>query len=130
MWANLHLLFWLSLVPFVTGWMGENHYDAAADRGLRRRAADGGDRLHHPADDADLAARPQRGAGPRHRAATSRASCRCCSTSSAIPLAFVATWASIALYVVVALMWLVPDRRIERVLAEHHEATVGGGSHH
>ena len=41
LWANLHLLFWLSLMPFVTGWMGENHFGAGADRGLRRRAADG-----------------------------------------------------------------------------------------
>jgi uncharacterized membrane protein len=49
---------------------------------------------------------------------------------TAIPLAFVATWAAIAIYVVVALIWLVPDRRIERVLAEHHEATVGSSSHH
>ena len=46
LWANLHLLFWLSLVPFVTGWMGENHSRRGADRGLRRRAADGGDRVH------------------------------------------------------------------------------------
>ena len=36
LWANLHLLFWLSLVPFVTAWMGENHFDAAARRALRR----------------------------------------------------------------------------------------------
>jgi len=41
---------------------------------------------------------------------------------TAIPLAFVATWASIILYVVVALIWLVPDRRIERALSEHHDA--------
>ena len=49
---------------------------------------------------------------------------------ASIPLAFVETWASIAIYVVVALIWLVPDRRIERVLAEHHEANVASGSHH
>ena len=36
LWANLHLLFWLSLVPFVTGWMGENHFARGADRALRR----------------------------------------------------------------------------------------------
>ena len=48
LWANLHLLFWLSLVPFATGWMGENHFAPLPGGALRRRAADGGDRLHHP----------------------------------------------------------------------------------
>ena len=45
LWANLHLLFWLSLIPFATGWMGENHFARAADGALRRRAADAGHRL-------------------------------------------------------------------------------------
>ena len=49
LWANLHLLFWLSLFPFATGWMGENHFAAVPDRGLWRRAADGGDRVLHSA---------------------------------------------------------------------------------
>ena len=48
LWANLHLLFWLSLVPFVTGWMGENHFAPHARGALRRRAADVRDRLHDP----------------------------------------------------------------------------------
>ncbi len=47
LWANLHLLFWLSLVPFTTAWMGENHFEAAAHRRLRGGPPDGGDRLHH-----------------------------------------------------------------------------------
>ena len=58
LWANLHLLFWLSLFPFATGWMGENHFAAAPDCALRRRAADGGDRLLHPAADDHRAAGP------------------------------------------------------------------------
>ena len=45
LWANLHLLFWLSLFPFATGWMGENHFAPRAHRALRRGAADGGRRL-------------------------------------------------------------------------------------
>ena len=49
LWANLHLLFWLSLMPFVTGWMGENHFRRSADRALRRGAADGGGCLFHSA---------------------------------------------------------------------------------
>ena len=45
LWANLHLLFWLSLIPFITGWMGENHFAPMPVARLRRGAADGGDRL-------------------------------------------------------------------------------------
>ena len=54
LWANMYLLFWLSLVPFVTGWMGENGFAGDADGGLRSRTADGRSRLlrararHHP----------------------------------------------------------------------------------
>ena len=49
LWANLHLLFWLSLVPFATGWMGENHFAAVPTALYGVRAADGGDRLLDPA---------------------------------------------------------------------------------
>ena len=49
LWANLHLLFWLSLFPFSAAWMGENHAGAHAHGGLRRRASDGGHRLLPPA---------------------------------------------------------------------------------
>jgi uncharacterized membrane protein len=48
LWANLHLLFWLSLLPFATGWMGENHFCSAADGGLRHRADHGRDCLLDP----------------------------------------------------------------------------------
>ena len=127
LWANLHLLFWLSLVPFVTGWMGE-HHDAAVP------AAAYGTVLLMAA----IAYTILQTTLTRHRdhnAALARAIKRDTKGKlsvllyvSAIPLAFVATWAAIAIYVVVALIWLVPDRRIERVLSEHHEATVGSGS--
>ena len=62
LWANLHLLFWLSLVPFVTGWMGENHDRRTAQRGLRRRAAPRRHRVPDPP------ARNPRGAGPSFQA--------------------------------------------------------------
>jgi uncharacterized membrane protein len=112
LWANLHLLFWLSLIPFVTGWMGENHaapaptaaygvvllLSAVAYKVLQERIIK---------DD--------------------RANCRLAKAlrndgkgwlslalyAAAIPLAFVAQFLAIGLYIVVALMWLVPDRRIE-----------------
>ena len=129
LWANAHLLFWLSLVPFVTGWMGHNHYEplpTAAYGTVLLMAA-----IAYTILQTTLTGQRD------HNAALARAIKRDVKGLVSvllyvvsIPLAFVATSASIALYVVVALMWLVPDRRIERVLAEHHEATVGGGSHH
>jgi uncharacterized membrane protein len=129
MWANLHLLFWLSLVPFVTGWMGEHHHaavPAAAYGAVLLMAA-----VAYTILQTTLTWQRD------HNAALARAIKRDIKGKVslvlyivAIPLAFVATWASIALYVVVALIWLVPDRRIERVLSEHHEANVASGSHH
>jgi len=115
LWANQHLLFWLSLIPFVTGWMGENHFAAAptalygvillmaaiAYWILQRTimAAQGKDSLLRVAVGRDL---------------KGKLSPICYLV--AIPLAFYAQWAAEAVYVLVALMWLVPDRRIERVL--------------
>ena len=129
LWANLHLLFWLSLVPFVTGWMGENHYEAlpTAAYGVALLMAAVAytilqtTLMRQRDHNAALAQAIQRdGKGKLSMA---------CYVS-AIPLAFVATWASLTLYVVVALIWLIPDRRIERVLAEHHDAVTRAGSHH
>jgi uncharacterized membrane protein len=120
MWANLHLLFWLSLVPFVTGWMGENHYEAlpTAAYGVALLMA----AVAYTILQTTLTRQRD------HNAALAQAIQRDGKGKlsmvlylSAIPLAFVATWAAIALYVTVALIWLIPDRRIERVLAEHHE---------
>ena len=129
MWANLHLLFWLSLVPFVTGWMGEYHRSAvpaAAYGTVLLMAA-----VAYTILQTTLTWQRD------HNAALARAIKRDIKGKVSlvlyvvsIPLAFVATWASIAIYVVVALIWLVPDRRIERVLADHHEATLRDASHH
>ena len=128
MWANLHLLFWLSVVPFVTGWMGEHHHaavPAAAYGSVLLMAA-----IAYTILQTTLTRQRD------HNAALARAIKRDGKGKLsvllyvlAIPLAFVSTWISIALYVTVALIWLIPDRRIERVLADHHETTVGAGSH-
>src|SRR6476659_1975430 len=115
LWANLHLLFWLSLVPFATGWMGENHYAAlpcalygavlllaaCAYWILQQRliAAEGADSLLRRAIGGDW-----------------KGKLSPVLYMLAIPLAFLATQLSIALYVLAALIWLVPDRRIEHVL--------------
>jgi uncharacterized membrane protein len=112
LWANLHLLFWLSLTPFVTGWMGENHFEplpvavygvvllmsaiayfilvraiyAAEGPGSKLQAALGSDLKGKISGVVYLVA---------------------------IPLAFVTCWLSLGLYLLVSLVWLVPDRRIE-----------------
>jgi TMEM175 potassium channel family protein len=115
LWANLHLLFWLSLVPFVTGWMGENHFAAApaalygvvlllaaiAYTTLQQTiiASQGPDSLLRKAVGGDWKGK----VSPLLYLV-------------AIPTAFYFHWGAQALYVLVALLWLVPDRRIERAL--------------
>ena len=120
LWANLHLLFWLSLVPFATGWMGENHFAAvpvalygtvllmaaiafwilqqfiirSQGRGSMLKRAIGGDWKGNLSP---------------------------VLYAIGIAAAYWSQWVSLALYVLVALIWLVPDRRIERVLS-HDEA--------
>src|SRR4051812_17326233 len=120
MWANLHLLFWESLVPFVTGWMGENHFEAvptalygfvllmaAIAYTLLQRAI-----IARQGRDSLLA-----GAVGRDR--KGKFSLVCYAT--AIGLSFVNQWLADALYVLVAAIWFIPDRRIERVLVRPGE---------
>jgi len=117
LWANLHLLFWLSLFPFVTGWMGENHFAPVptAVYGVVLLAAAIAYYVLQTAIIAD------QGPGSKLAAAVGRdvkgkLSPLC--YLAAIPLAFVREWLADVLYVAVALMWLVPDRRIESRLKE------------
>jgi uncharacterized membrane protein len=117
LWANLHLLFWLSLIPFVTGWMGENHFAAwpvafygavllfaAIAYFILTRVLisyHGGDSALAKALGKDL-----------------KGKVSVVFYAVAIPLSFVNSWLACALYVLVAIMWLIPDRRIERALTE------------
>jgi uncharacterized membrane protein len=124
LWANLHLLFWVSLFPFATAWMGENHYAAVPvalygavllmaalawvpfQRALIR--ANGGER-------SELAA----AIGRNDWKAWVSPLCYI----AAIPLAFVHAALAGLLYVTVALIWLVPDRRVEtRLKSNEHRA--------
>ena len=115
LWANLHLLFWLSLIPFVTGWMGENHFaptPTALYGVVLLMAAIAYLILLHAI---------LRGEAPDsvlHRAvgADVKGKMSPIFYIAAIPAAFVHPAISGILYVAVALWWLVPDRRIERVL--------------
>jgi len=118
LWANLHLLFWLSLIPFVTGWMGENYFAAAptalygmvllmaaiAYVVLQRTiiGAQGPDSLLHTAVGRDF-----------------KGKISPVLYVMAIPSAFLSQWLAGGIYVLVALIWLVPDRRIEHALRNH-----------
>jgi uncharacterized membrane protein len=115
LWANLHLLFWLSLVPFVTGWMGENQFAAqpvalygvvlfcaAIAYFILARAL-----LALHGKDSVLAA--ALGSDFKGKASI-------VIYLAAIPVSLVAPWLGYAIYVIVAIIWLVPDRRIEKKL--------------
>ncbi len=117
LWANMHLLFWLSLIPFVTGWMGENHFaplPTAVYGGVMLAAAI----AYYVLEKMIIA---QQGADSRLKAAVGKDIKGKLSPliyAVAIALAFVNQWLSDALYVLVALLWLIPDRRIESKLNE------------
>lgn len=115
LWANLHLLFWLSLIPFVTGWMGENHFakEPMALYGLILLMAaisyfilqkiiirsQGHDSILKHAVGKDIKGKMSP-----------------VLYIIGIGLAWVSPWASALMYVLVALMWLIPDKRIEKIL--------------
>lgn len=112
LWANLHLLFWLSLIPFVTGWMGENHFAplptaiygvvlllAAISYTILQTAL-----VSHQGKDSTLA----KAVGKDLKGKLSML-----MYLVAIPTAFLHQWISDLLYVAVAMIWLIPDRRIE-----------------
>ena len=117
LWANLHLLFWLSLIPFVTGWMGENHFRSlpVALYGVVLLMAGFAYTIlvrvliRHHGHESALA----RAIGSDLKGKVSLA-----AYLAAIPLAFVHQLIAMSLYLAVAIMWLVPDRRIEAALKE------------
>ncbi|MDI1302084.1 MAG: TMEM175 family protein [bacterium] len=116
LWANLHLLFWLSLIPFVTGWMGENHFASApmALYGVVLFMAAVAYFLlshcliaHHGKTSALALA-----LGRDYKGILSMV-----VYAAAIPLSFANAWIGFALYIAVAILWFLPDRRIEKNLA-------------
>jgi len=120
LWANLHLLFWLSLFPFMTGWMGENHLASvpSAVYGFVLLMA----ALAYYILQCTIIA--QQGHNALLASAIGKDWKGKISPTLyfiAIPLAFVSPWIANGLYVVVALIWLVPDRRIERALVKTEE---------
>ncbi len=117
LWANLHLLFWLSLTPFVTAWMGENRF-------APRPVALYGVVLLMAGIAYFLLVRALLALhGPESLLATALGSdlkgrLSVVLYALAIPLSFALSWAALAVYVLVAVIWLVPDPRIERRLAQ------------
>jgi len=117
LWANMHLLFWLSLIPMATGWMGDSRFAPMPVAlygvvlllaGLAYFVLCRTLIAHHGRDSvlAGAVGKDFKGTIPMVFYAV------------AVPLAFASTWLACGLYVVVAIMWLVPDRRIERALAQ------------
>jgi uncharacterized membrane protein len=122
LWANQHLLFWLSLIPFATGWIGENHFAPLPTAvygavlffaGIAYVLLQG-------------AIIKNQGEGSRLKAAVGddiKGKLSALMLGSAIPLAFVNRWISAALFVAIVVMWFIPDRRIEASLSsgeKHH----------
>ena len=116
LWANLHLLFWLSLIPFTTAWMGDNHFDSwpVAVYGIVLLLAGVAYfilarvliRLH--GQDSTLATSIGRDRKGKISIAI---------YAAAIPVAFAKPWIAEACYLIVAIMWLIPDPRIEKRVA-------------
>ncbi|HJQ11000.1 MAG TPA: TMEM175 family protein [Gemmatimonadaceae bacterium] len=120
LWANLHLLFWLSLLPFVTGWMGENHF-APVPTALYGAVLLMAAIAYYVLEQTII-----RNEGPDSRLGAAvggdtKGKLSLVLYAAAIPLAFVHEFISDALYVLVALIWLIPDRRIESLFEEAAE---------
>ena len=124
LWANLHLLFWLSLVPFATGWMGENHFGAvpAALYGVVLLMAA---IAYYILQQLIIAVQGRDSLLKKAVGGDWKGKLSPVIYTLAIPLAFWSKWISLGLYVLAALIWLVPDRRIEHVLASEKNAAGG-----
>jgi uncharacterized membrane protein len=113
LWANLHLLFWLSLIPFVTGWMGQNHFaplPTAVYGVVMLLAAIAYYILAHTL----MAAQGRDSRLARSIGRDYKGKVSVLLWAVGIVLAFFSPWAAVAIYVGVAMTWLIPDRRIEK----------------
>ena len=115
LWANLHLLFWLSLIPFATGWLGENHF-AAAPAALYGAVLLMAGVAYFVLQQLIIASQGPDSIVKRAVGGDWKGKLSPVLYAIAIPLAFWRQWISLGVYVVVALIWLIPDRRIEHVL--------------
>ena len=116
LWANLHLLFWLSLVPFVTAWMGENHF-AAAPVALYGVVLFAAASAYYIMTRVLLANHAPESLLARALGRDFKGRISLLIYAAGIAVAFVLPWLAGALYGAVAVIWLVPDGRFEKVLA-------------
>jgi len=117
LWANLHLLFWLSLIPFATGWVGENHFTASPTAlygfVLLMSAI-----AYFILQQVIIASQGPDSVLKKAVGKDWKGKISPVIYFSAIVIAYVEPWVSMACYVIAALMWFIPDRRIEHVLHE------------
>lgn len=122
LWANLHLLFWLSLIPFVTGWMGENHfakwpvflYGVVLLMNALAYSILSNILIKHHGKTSELATAVGKGNKGKISVAI---------YVTAMVVALLNPWISFGLYVLVAFIWFLPDRRIESKLLQDHKQT-------
>ncbi len=127
LWSNLCLLFCLSLFPFATGWMGENHLTPAPTAAYGAVLLSAGIAYYVLQHTIIL----QEGRNSLLAKAVGRdwkGKLSPVVYLAAIPLAFVSPWVANALYALVAFLWLIPDRRIERALARDRDAHPGSAA--
>ena len=117
LWANLHLLFWLSLVPFVTNWMGDNHF-AAWPVALYGVVLVFAGIAYFILSRALIALHGSQSTIAKALGNDFKGKISVALYLVAIPLAFVYTWIACGVYFFVAIMWLIPDRRIEKTLTK------------
>ena len=117
LWANMHLLFWLSLIPFVTGWMGENRF-AAQPVALYGIVLLLSAVAYFILTKALLALHGHDSVLATALGGDSKGKISLVIYLAAVPLSFLHSWIACALYVLVTVMWLVPDRRIEKTLVQ------------
>jgi uncharacterized membrane protein len=117
LWANLHLLFWLSQVPFATGWAGENHF-AALPTALYGFVFLMASIAYYFLVQAILAHHGRDSRVAKALGSDFKGKASVILYVVALPLAFVDRWVACAIYVFVAMIWFIPDRRIERLLGK------------
>ncbi len=116
LWANLHLLFWLSLIPFTTAWMGENHF-ATPPSALYGVVMLMAGIAYWILQQSIIASQGPDSLLKRAIGGDWKGKLSIALYATAILMAFLSHWIAQGIYVLVALFWLIPDRRIERVLS-------------
>jgi uncharacterized membrane protein len=115
LWANMHLLFWLSLIPFVTGWAGENHFESAPTA-LYGIALLMPGFAYYLLQMAIVRRNGKKGILAKAIGHDWKTKISLLFYIAGFALAFVAPWISMLIYAITALMWVIPDRRIEKTL--------------